>query len=57
MNVDNFIVRPKRKYVETYAKAEAWEKLGLEQQHELTEHVAGLPSAFEDENEEGALTC
>jgi type I restriction enzyme R subunit len=52
MNVDNFIVRPKRKYVETYAKAEAWEKLGLEQQHELTEHVAGLPSAFEDENEE-----
>jgi type I restriction enzyme, R subunit len=52
MNVDNFIVRPKRRYVERYAKPEAWEKLGAEQQHELTEHVASLPSERVDDDEE-----
>ena len=52
MNVDNFIVRPQRRYIETYGKAEAWTTLGEEQRHELKEHVAGLPSEFTEEDEE-----
>jgi type I restriction enzyme R subunit len=52
MNVNNFIVRPKRRFVEQYADAEAWEKLGIEQQMELASQVAGLPSEVEDDDQE-----
>lgn len=50
MNVNNFIVRPKRKLVEKYKDAEAWQKLGLEERGELEEEVAGLPSELVDED-------
>jgi type I restriction enzyme R subunit len=49
MNVNNFIVRPKRKLVETYAKAEAWAELDDGARHELADEVAGLPSEREAE--------
>ncbi|HWL81885.1 MAG TPA: DEAD/DEAH box helicase family protein [Roseomonas sp.] len=49
MNVDNFLVRPKRKLVETYAKPEAWEALDEQARRELAEQVAGLPSEREPE--------
>jgi type I restriction enzyme R subunit len=52
MNVNNFIVRPKRKYVEQYAEAKAWEKLGTEQQIEVADHLAGLPSELADEDQD-----
>ncbi len=43
MNVDNFIVRPKRKMVETYTKAEAWTALDVEAREALSAELAGLP--------------
>lgn len=52
MNLDNFVVRPKRQYVERYAKADAWDKLSTEARHELETQVAGLPTALGDEDEE-----
>jgi type I restriction enzyme, R subunit len=52
MNVDNFIVRAKRRFVETYREPSAWENIGPDQQHELTEHVAGLPNELPTEDEE-----
>ena len=52
MNVNNFIVRPKRKYVEHYSEAKAWEKLGIEQQVEVADHLAGLPSELADEDQD-----
>jgi type I restriction enzyme, R subunit len=52
MNVDNFIVRPKRRLVERYRKTEAWDKIGAEQRQELTDQVAGLPSEMPSEDEE-----
>ena len=52
MNVNNFIVRPKRKLVERYADAKAWEKLEIEQQIELASDVAGLPSELIDDDQE-----
>ena len=44
MNPDNFLVRPKRQLVETYAGAEAWTMLDEEGRRRLADEVAGLPS-------------
>jgi type I restriction enzyme R subunit len=52
MNIDNFIVRPKRRLVEVYRSPDSWKKIGAEQRHELTEQVAGLPSELPSEDEE-----
>jgi type I restriction enzyme, R subunit len=50
MNVNNFIVRPKRKFVEKYKEGDAWKELGIEQRNELEEQVAGLPSELVDDD-------
>ena len=47
MSLDNFIVRPKRSYVEKFQVTEPWEQLT---QETLAEHVAGLPSALVDDD-------
>ena len=39
MSLDNFIVRPKRRFVEKYAKSDAWRTLGLDEQTELVDEV------------------
>jgi type I restriction enzyme R subunit len=52
MNVENFVVRAKRRLVEKYAKEEAWGELKLEAFAELAQEVAGLPSELEAEDEE-----
>ena len=46
MSLDNFIVRPKRNYVEKYADNGSWAKIDLDERAELIEQVAGLPSAL-----------
>jgi type I restriction enzyme R subunit len=50
MSLDNFIVRPKRRFVEKFQVRNAWEQLGPDERAELTEHIAGLPSAYEDDD-------
>lgn len=52
MNLDNFVVRPQRRYVEKYAAADAWEVLNQEARAELADKVANLPSAQEDNDED-----
>ncbi len=52
MNVDNFVVRPQRQYVDRFAKDQAWQHLSAEDVHHLTTKVAGLPSELTDEDEE-----
>ncbi len=52
MNLDNFIIRPKRRVVERYAKPSAWSALTAEALTELSHEVAGLPSEQEAEPEE-----
>ncbi len=52
MNLDNFVVRPQRRLVETYAQATAWQHLSAEAHAELSHEIAGLPSEREPENEE-----
>lgn len=48
MPLDNFIVRAQRRWVEKFQNAESWEHLGEEDRHELSEHVAGLPTSETD---------
>ena len=45
MNLDNFLVRPKRRLVEQFVKTDAWEELTPEEQTQLKQEVAGLPSS------------
>ena len=52
MNIENFVVRSKRRFVERYAAPEAWERLTLDARHELAGEVAGLPSELEPEDED-----
>jgi type I restriction enzyme, R subunit len=52
MNLDNFIVRPRRRLVERYSKPEAWTSLARETLTELAHEVAGLPAELDPEAEE-----
>jgi type I restriction enzyme R subunit len=52
MNVDNFVVRPKRRLIEKYSAPEAWVVLTDEARSELGHEVAGLPSELPSEDEE-----
>jgi type I restriction enzyme R subunit len=51
MKLDNFIVRPKRHYVEKYQDKTVWKSLSDTERHELTEHLAGLPSETTENGE------
>jgi hypothetical protein len=42
MSLDNFLVRPKRRYIEKYAAPPAWARLDADAHHELIEHVASV---------------
>src|SRR5439155_16512476 len=52
MNLENFIVRPKRRFVERYAQEEPWKKLNDETVGELVHEVAPLPTELVDDDEE-----
>ena len=52
MNLDNFVVRPKRRFVEKFAKPANWAVLSTEARQELAAEVAGLPSGLAPEEEE-----
>jgi type I restriction enzyme R subunit len=50
MSLDNFLVRPHRRYVEKYSSDGVWAKVDADARHELIEHIAGLPSAVVDDD-------
>jgi type I restriction enzyme, R subunit len=52
MNLNNFIVRPQRQLIETYAQPNAWAALKIEQVAELSDRVAGLPTELPSEGED-----
>lgn len=52
MNVDNFVVRPKRLLVEKYRNPDQWKRLEDEAHHELAGEVAGLPTELVDNDVE-----
>ncbi|HEX5592087.1 MAG TPA: DEAD/DEAH box helicase family protein [Solirubrobacterales bacterium] len=52
MNVDNFLVRPHRRWVERFRSDDPWADLDPESADGLAEHLAGLPSADRDSDED-----
>jgi type I restriction enzyme R subunit len=48
MNLENFMIRDKRRAVEHFKAPENWAALDLEGQMTLSDDIAGLPSSFED---------
>ncbi|MGC1955395.1 MAG: type I restriction-modification enzyme R subunit C-terminal domain-containing protein, partial [Gammaproteobacteria bacterium] len=49
MNPGNFLVRPHRQYVETFASRARWNHLTRGDQSDIAEHLSGLPSPDEDD--------
>lgn len=52
MNLENFVVRPKRRFIEKFADPAAWVDLSKVDHEDLMREVAGLPSEMEPEPEE-----
>ena len=52
MNIENFIVRPKRQLVEKYNNPQTWRSLSEQDLNELSQEIAGLPAQTEPEAEE-----
>ena len=52
MNLDNFLVRPHRKLVDTYAAWPNWSTLSTQAAEEVAENLGGLPSTVKDEDED-----
>jgi type I restriction enzyme R subunit len=50
MSIDNFLVRPKRRLVEKFARQATWKSLGFDARMELIDEVAGLPSSLTDDD-------
>jgi type I restriction enzyme, R subunit len=50
MSLDNFMVRPHRRYVEKYSSGDAWQRVDADARHELIEHIAGLPSSVVEDD-------
>lgn len=56
MNVDNFVVRPKRQWVERFSKSDAWvNPLAEQDRSDLAHEVAGLPTELDPEDEEAKM--
>ena len=52
MNVDNFVVRPQRRSVEKFSQPQAWGVLSADDQAELANNLASLPSERSDDDED-----
>jgi type I restriction enzyme R subunit len=52
MSLDNVIVRPHRRWVERYADWSAWSALSPEKAEEIRAHLAGLPSAGQNDDQD-----
>ncbi|WP_415714458.1 DEAD/DEAH box helicase family protein [Roseibium sp.] len=48
MNVENFMVRDKRRAVEHFKVKKSWETLDFEARMTLSDEIVGLPSAYDD---------
>jgi type I restriction enzyme R subunit len=51
MNLDNFIVRPQRQYVEPFQDRRRWDTLSRADAAQLAQYVSGLPSQLPEEEE------
>ncbi len=52
MNPENFLVRPAREWVDRFGEWDAWRHVTPEAAADIARHLAGLPSAERDEDED-----
>jgi type I restriction enzyme, R subunit len=52
MSMDNFVVRPQRRWVEPWSQADKWHAVSADELVELAQHVSGLPSSVRDDDED-----
>jgi type I restriction enzyme, R subunit len=52
MRLDNFVVRPQRRWVETWSQASSWHSINAEQRADIATHLSALPSAVRDDDED-----
>lgn len=52
MSLDNFVVRPQRRHVEAWAQPGAWNHPSTEQLQEVAQHLSGLPSSVQGDDED-----
>jgi type I restriction enzyme, R subunit len=52
MRLDNFVVRPQRRWVEAWSQASAWTSINAEQRTDIAFHLSALPSAVRDDDED-----
>ncbi|MBO0840353.1 MAG: restriction endonuclease subunit R, partial [Sciscionella sp.] len=50
MNPDNFLIRPHREQLDTFADFDSWLKLTPDAHAEVVDHLAGLPTSFRDDD-------
>lgn len=53
MNPDNFLVRPHREYFDIFAEFAAWLEFSPEAHAKVVDHLAGLPTAFREADDNG----
>lgn len=52
MSLDNFVVRPQRRWVELWAQVDTWRRPTADQLQEASQHLSGLPTAVRDDDED-----
>jgi type I restriction enzyme R subunit len=52
MNLDNFVVRPQRRWVERFAKLDSWHRLDVDGLTDLAARVSALPTEIVDNDED-----
>jgi type I restriction enzyme, R subunit len=52
MRLDNFVVRPQRRWVEAWSQASAWTSINSEQRADIAVHLSALPSVMRDDDED-----
>ncbi len=52
MSLNNFVVRPQRRWVEAWAQPDAWKRPSAEQLAEVAAHLSNLPTAVRDDDED-----
>ncbi|MFF6955666.1 DEAD/DEAH box helicase family protein [Streptomyces sp. NPDC008317] len=53
MNLDNFLVRPHRREIETFGEFGSWHRVDDAADTEIRDHLLGLPSEFRPDEETG----
>jgi type I restriction enzyme R subunit len=49
VNIESFVVRPHRRYVERYIERDTWDNLKPNDYHDISKHLSGLPTPDSDD--------